>query len=578
MSSAWKKVVVVVLLVIAAVAPGRAGQQAGEELGKNLDEYLSRLEKFGFSGVVLVAKDGHVVLAKGYGFADRARRIRYTAETIAPIGSVTKQFTAAAVLKMEMMGRLRVEDSIAKYLPGVPEDKRSVTLHHLLTHTSGIGRVPGGDDDPIERDDLVRQALALPLRFQPGERFEYSNEGYSLAAAIVEHSSKKSYEEFLRENLFQLAAMHSTGYVLPPWNREQMAHGYNQMGRDTGTFESVNWGPTGPGWHLKGNGGILSTPGDMLRWHQALLGESILSAAAKEKLFKPYVPTDAGDSYGYGWGILTTPRGTKLVAHNGGNGIFFTEFRRYLDEGLVIFAQSNGDIRATELGANQIPAFVFEGGLPLPPTVVDIEEGKLNRLAGEYKTVAGDEVRVSVQGGRLNVASASKRLLAVLSGLTPPGGLRSARFEEASRRLLEEAARGNFQPIFEAFGGQIPLERVKEMEGGVWRQLRRDYGEFTGVEVLGTSRGGPGARVVLRLNFERGSTLLAHGWQGNELAGINMMRQVPGTVFFPVSETEFVRYSLREPRPMTIRFRTTDGKTELLLPTESGELAATKTT
>jgi CubicO group peptidase (beta-lactamase class C family) len=570
-----KRIFFVCLLAVAlASSPARAQTVKGE-LAARVDEYASRLVPFGFSGAVLVAKDGEAVLEKGYGWANREKKIPFTADTVSSIGSITKQFTGAAILKLEMMGKLKTDDPISKHLPGVPADKAGITIHHLLTHTSGLANVPGGDDDPITRDEIVQQALALPLVSQPGAQFRYLNEGFSLAAAIVELVSGKSYEEFLREHCFKPAGMHSTGYVLPKWAPERLAHGYNEQGRDLGTFESRNWGPNGPGWHLVGNGGILSTPGDMYRWHVALKGDKILSKEAKEKYYKPYVPTDAGDFYGYGWAVLTTSRNTKLITHNGGNGIFFADFRRYVDEGIVIFAFSNGEVRATQLGNNQLPALVFGQSVPMPPQVTQLQPAALAKLAGTYRTDAGERIEVSERNGRLVLASSDKRLLAVLASLTPAGDPRFAEHEARSRRILEAAAKGDFKPVHEAFGGQMPLERIAEMEGNLWRQLREEHGEFTGVEILGTVRQGPATRVITRLNFQRGGTSIIYAWdpQGN-LMGVQMMP--PGSAFFPQSETQFVRFSLRDPQPLVIRFETGTA-TSVVLPSPAGDIKATKT-
>lgn len=138
---------------------------------------------------MLVAADGNLVLKKAYGYANRATNQLYTIDMVSCIGSVTKQFTGAAIVKLEMMGKLKTSDPISKYLPGVPDDKRDITIHQLLTHTAGVSGDQGGsDEEPIARDVLVARVLAQPLVRKPGEGFEYSNEGYSLAGAIVERA------------------------------------------------------------------------------------------------------------------------------------------------------------------------------------------------------------------------------------------------------------------------------------------------------------------------------------------------------------------------------------------------------
>ena len=196
----------VLFLLVAAPQPMR--EIVSGDVAHRVDDFLTRLVPFGFSGAVLVAKDDQIILKKAYGFANRETKQPYTVDMVSCIGSVTKQFTGAAILKLEMMGKLNTSDSIAKYLPNVPADKAGITIHHLMTHTAGFsGDLGGTDEEPISRDDLVAKVLAAPLASKPGERFEYSNEGFSLAGAIVERVSGQSYEAFLRQQLFLPADM-----------------------------------------------------------------------------------------------------------------------------------------------------------------------------------------------------------------------------------------------------------------------------------------------------------------------------------------------------------------------------------
>ncbi len=572
-----KSVLCLGLCMALAMAGSARGEKVSGELATKIDAYLTRLEKFGFSGAILISNKGEVVLEKGYGMADRVKGIRFSENTVSSIGSVTKQFTGAAILKLEMMGKLKVQDPISKYLPGVPAEKAAITLHHLLTHTSGIGDLGEGDDSTVGRDEMVRRVLAQPLHSQPGERFRYSNEGFSLAAAIVEHVSGKSYEQFLREALFLPAGMKDTGYVLPRWSPERMAHGYNAQGRDMGTFESRNWGPNGPGWALVGNGGILSTPGDMHRWHVALLGEAVLSKEAKEKYFTPHVATNGGDHYGYGWGIMTTPRNTKVIEHNGGNGIFFTEMRRYVDEQVMFYVNTNGEVRATELGANQIPSLIFGGReVPMPPAVISLDAAALAAYEGTYRTESGETVTIGVQGQRLAASGTGAKLLASLNGLIPPEDPRFANQVTRTRAAIEASAKGDFEPLLQAFGGGASRERVLEMETNVWRQHRENNGEFRNVEIVGLLRQGPGVRVISRLNFESGSVMLMHAWGGGGINGIQMLRQIPGRTYLPQSATEFVSFNISQPQAAVLRFeRDAAGNVSaVVVPADGGEIRA----
>lgn len=308
-------------------------------LGEKLDQWLVAAD---FRGSVLVSKGGTVLLRKGYGLADRENGLPYTADTVFDVGSITKQFTASAILKLEMQGKLRVEDPIGKYLPGVPNDKRGTTLHHLLTHTSGLESDFAGDYDPVSRDEYVKRIFASKLRSKPGDAYFYSNSGYSLLGAVVEIASGKPYEQYLRENLFLPAGMKETGYKLPAWPEVRLAVGYRD-GKRWGRINDRPWDTDGPYWALRANGGISSTLDDMLRWHVALTGDAVLSEAAKDKMFRRHVKEGhAADAhYGYGWSIGDAAWGGKLIEHNGGNGSFFADFLRYVDDGIVVILSTN---------------------------------------------------------------------------------------------------------------------------------------------------------------------------------------------------------------------------------------------
>ncbi len=311
-------------------------------LSEQIDHYMQRIAARGFSGALLVAKGNKVVLAKGYGLSDRERNLPVTQRTVFTVGSITKQFTATAVLKLQEQGKLNVHDPLTRYFPNVPPDKAAMTLHHLLTHTAGFPDAIGDDFEPIDREEFVSLALRTPLLFPPGQRYHYSNVGYSLLGALIEQLSGQSYEQFLREWLFLPAGMTDTGYVLPRWEEERLAHGYRGR-RDWGTLRDRPWASDGPYWHLRANGGILSTVTDLYKWHVALEGGRILPDTLRQLLYRPYVREgpEADSFYGYGWALFTTPRGTRLVAHNGGNGIFSADFLRFLDENVVVICLGN---------------------------------------------------------------------------------------------------------------------------------------------------------------------------------------------------------------------------------------------
>jgi CubicO group peptidase (beta-lactamase class C family) len=318
-------------------------------------------------------KAGAVLLRKGYGMADREAGVAYGPDAVFSVGSITKQFTAAAILKLEMQGKLRVEDPIARFFPGAPEDKRAITLHHLLTHTSGLESDFAGDYEPVGRDDYVARIFASKLRTPPGAAYFYSNAGYSLLAAIVEIASGRPYETYLSEQLFAPAGMRDTGYRLPGWDTRRIPVGYLD-GKRWGRIVDKPWAPDGPYWALRGNGGIHSTLDDLLRWHKALSGEAVLSRAEIDTMIRGHVREGAGDSYyGYGWAVSDVPGAGRLVAHNGGNRVFFADFLRFLDQDLVVIVSTNDSTVRGGRAAEALARIAMGQEVPLPAAVAKLE-------------------------------------------------------------------------------------------------------------------------------------------------------------------------------------------------------------
>ena len=335
--------------------------ESSSEKIKLIDDFLAKLNQNGFSGSVLVS-DGKEVFNKCYGFADRKNNIRCNENTVFDIGSVTKQFTGAAILKLEMQGKLSVNDRIDKYFKNVPDDKKAITIHQLLTHSGGFPPAIGDDYEKLERDAFLTRAFKIKLNFKPGSKYDYSNVGYSVLAAIIEKASGKSYEQFLHDNLFMPAKMFTTGYKLPKWKQEQIAVGYRGEKRWGKPTEKA-WGKTSPYWNLLGNGGILSTTADLYKWHQALLTDDILNKTAKGKYYKRHIEEgeSAGTYYGYGWALFPTLRKTTLITHNGGNGIFFCDFLRYTEEKITIILLSNSMSREFERIPREIAKTLLVG-------------------------------------------------------------------------------------------------------------------------------------------------------------------------------------------------------------------------
>jgi CubicO group peptidase (beta-lactamase class C family) len=303
----WTTVALAALTLLGA-APLNDQPVVRGGLGHELDRYLSRLEGFGFSGAVLVEKDGQIALSKGYGWADIERRRPVTTGTAFHSASVTKQFTAAAIVLLAERGRLSMADSLGRFFPTIPADKRAVTVGQLLSHASGI-RGPeeanGAVVGDISRDAWLARAFATPLAFPPGTDNEYSNSGFSVAAAIVEVVSGQRWEDFVREELFVPAGMRATGFSGDFPRGVPVAHGYGDYGGGDPSAVPLTWGD-------RGAGGVMTTIGDLYKWEIALRAGRPLSRESQEQLFTVHSRTGQFFDYGYAWRIQRTRWGTRM--------------------------------------------------------------------------------------------------------------------------------------------------------------------------------------------------------------------------------------------------------------------------
>lgn len=548
-----------VSLLAAALFPAGAGV-AEEPDARFVTEtrlYLGRLEKLGFSGEILVAKDGIPLLAEGYGLADRESGIRWSPATVTSLGSITKQFTAAAILALESDGLLSVRDLITKFFADVPEDKKGITLHELLTHSSGIVDPDDiGDFDPIGREEFVRRILKERLAFAPGAEFQYTNSGYSLLGAIVEKVSGKSYERFLRDRLLAPNGIFETGYRLPPWGPGRLAIGYGPKER-WGTVLGRPMAEDGPYWALRANGGIHSTAFDVLRWAEALRTGRALPAAAVERMWTPYVGEGGDSSYGYGWDVRTLPGGTKLVTHNGGNGIYFADLAILPSERVVLFVATNAVSRAPQ-GLLGIVGRQFQTGRPYPeiPDVAPASESDLESAAGRYAR-GGDAIEVIRSGGELVLEARGTAAFALLHSARKVDFARCERLSHRMGTIMTSLLKRNFGPLHEAYGSEVPLERLTRVWNERLDDFVREHGAIRGYEVLGTAAEDERDVTLIRFRFERGALDRAFVWSPREpekLLGISI-RGIPMPVrCVPVVGGRFATWDVTSGASIPVRF------------------------
>ena len=531
----------------------RSGEVVEGELGRRLDDFLSALEGLGFSGVVGIEDQGKPILIRGYGNADREHETPATPATVFCTGSITKQFTAAAILALQDEGKLSVQDPLAKYFEHVPEDKRGLTLHHLLTHSSGLVDSRAGDYDLIATADWVRdQALACELQFAPGHGYSYQNVNFSLLGMIVEHVSGHPYETFLQQRLFARAGLTRTGYLAPKYAPGEIATGYRD-GERWGTTLDHALLPDGPCWTLRANGGIQATVGDMLRWHHALQEDRVLSRAAHAALETPFNPEGGGTFYGYGWSIETSPSGKKLVTHNGGNQVSFADFLRFVEEDRVIFLATNAAYAVRPDLAFELAGILYGRAPRAVPATIPRNHATLTAYAGRYALGEGSALVVENLGDRLVLTGVGEYANEVLLDEE------TRDLVDEVRGLAEEICAGNDDSFIGHYSGRQSPDSMRAELTAARARWHSSLGTFRHLGETSV-RLGPDTRILTELRFERGSAYLMtrFGALGRVIA-FQCLDSAPFTgaprvELFPLSKQEFTEYNDRRGAGMKVGF------------------------
>lgn len=334
-------------------APTAVPTQDPKALAAEIDALVQEKHKAGlYDGAVLVAKDGQVILSQGYGYADREKKIPNTPQTKFHIASITKMFTAMAVLLLQERGKLNVEDDICNYIPNCPEIFKPIKIRHLLSHSSGL---PNTTAYSFPGDQMVSKLATL--FFQPGEQFMYSDVGYNLAGRIIETVSGQSYASFLKQNIFEPLGMSNTG--VDDHKQTDLAKGYANAQTDIALLP-VNG--------LFAEGSLYSTVEDMYRWDQALYTDKLLPQSSLKAMFTPqasvpdkmYYGFDGSTGWSYGFGWFIAPKELGYVIHGGMLPGYRSEFRRYMKDKAVIILLTNHEAVDLHNTAEAIAGKLFE--------------------------------------------------------------------------------------------------------------------------------------------------------------------------------------------------------------------------
>ncbi len=487
--------------------------------------HLDRLAALGYTGAVLVLRDGKPVVERAWGFADRDKGIRADTRSTWNLGSITKQFTAAAILRLEEKGKLHTTDFITRWFPDAEGPKRAITIHQLLTHTAGF------------------ESDYAPGDYVPNTRAEYMAR---MLAAIIELVTGKEYEAALTDLVLAPAGMTETGYLRPNWAPERIAHGY-QDGRDWGSIVDRLRVPGAPFWALRGNGGLQTTLVDMTRWEHALTSNAVLTASSRRKFMTGYVSEgEPGDSwYAYGWAVHPSSRGTRVVEHNGGNGIYVAEFRRLVDEGITIFVTSSVAELSASPVIDAVEQLVFGGEVELPPAAVAIDEKTLAAFAGRWRTSSGEPLDVEARDGHLLVRAGGPSSWLLLKVGDTAQSPRESELGARALAIWQVASRGDAKPLFEALAGSEPLDQLTRQIKALAADRADRLGALKDVSLLGSVRRDRGVIVsTVRLDYERGVVSNVLVWGPDGALRDRIARPLAPAVLVAVGSGAFVRFDL----------------------------------
>lgn len=381
--------IILSLLVLTADLPAQTiiNNESTNNIAEKINSYLiSAVEAYKFNGVALVAKEGKVIFHRAYGWRDFDAQARNDTGTAFPILSITKSFTAMVILKLQEENRLSLSDKLSKYLPDFPNGDK-ITIEHLITHTSGIYNFTDDIDEedsslvnhPVTKQFMLDFISGKPFAYSPGEGFGYNNSGFYLAGIVIETVTGKSYEQNVRELIFDPLGMKNSGFDFNNLKETLKAKGYQFLNADkkkpyTYVDSTVSYSA----------GSIYSTTGDLYKWTMAIAKQQLLSPTSWELAFTPR----AGD-YGIGF-RLNNFFGKGYIKHSGGYPGFVSEFIYYPEQDIIIIILKNSgnygeDIWPVTMG---ISCIVF--GLPYdlwkPRTEVKLSDEVLRQKEGNYVT------------------------------------------------------------------------------------------------------------------------------------------------------------------------------------------------
>lgn len=381
-----------------------------------LDQQLARLYPADQPGAaVLIARRGEVLFRKAYGMANLELNVKMEPGMVFRLASITKQFTAMAILMLMEEGKLGLQDRLTRFLPDYPDPAQAITIEHLLTHTSGVRNYTSMPEwFALWRKDLTLNELIdlfknQSVDFAPGQQFSYNDSGYVLLGAVIEQLSGLTFAEFMEQRIFRPAGM------LDSWDDVTLrvlhgrVPGYSRTGEGFANAAYLSMS------HAHAAGGAVSSVDDMARWDAALADNQLVRAETLDLAYQSYVlPNGEPTGYGYGWSIHHHA-GVKFVGHSGGINGFSTGSVRVPSEGVYVVILSNNEQPAMDTQTLAFRLAALASGCPvIDPPLMSLQPGILNEYTGLYEIRPGEQRQVVCEGGLLYVSRTGSPALELL--------------------------------------------------------------------------------------------------------------------------------------------------------------------
>jgi CubicO group peptidase (beta-lactamase class C family) len=535
-----------------------------DEIGKRLEELLSRYAMYGFSGSVIVVKNNQIVINKGFGLADATSGKFNSADTLFDVGSIAKTFTAAAILQLEMQGKLKTDDSIGRYLGEFPSDKAGITIHQLLTHTAGF-KLDAGDagiNPTNSREEFLQKAKAAPLLSAPGDKYNYSNLGYGLLGVIIEKVSGQNWQSYLKKHLLKPAKLSRTMLYGDTFPQESLARGYTGATEEDLKPEeplkqerqdSYMWGKK----YVIGPTGVVTTTGDLYKWWQALNSKKILSENVRRKMF-----TVQAFDQSYGWNIRTIENEITRIHRGGLRGSFQSMIAYYPKENAVLIFGLNKNVGESgslwaSVGWANLEKILLGKDYVVPPAVVSLAPAKLELYAGEYELPSGEKFVAWVKNDSLIVGAIGQAAVNFLAypQQSPPEFQNDV--NKTGKQVLEWLGKNDSAQIKSA--GYLSEKDLTALQIK-WTSWINTVGDLKSVQILGATPGSGGnVRTFAKLNGEKSSLVIRLLWNWNQKKLLAWGDDIPLpaiTKFLPESETSFINFDFNKSQTIRIRFNT----------------------